>query len=336
MAYKPLLNLQETEKAIKFVKDYFQNHLSKTLNLVRVSAPIVVSKQSGINDYLTGRERPVRFLAKSAGKKAEIVQSLAKWKRAALKDYGFKDGEGLYTDMNAIRPDEELDNLHSIYVDQWDWERIIHKDDRNLGFLKKIVREIYSVIRKTEMAVHKRYRILGKPSLPKDIYFIHSEELESMYPRLVPQDREDAICKNKGAVFIFGIGFALKNGRPHDLRAPDYDDWWTKSEDGFHGLNGDILVWNHCLNCAFELSSMGIRVDKESLIEQLKTTGVKTRSAYHKRLLKGKLPLTIGGGIGQSRLCMFFLKKAHIGEVQSGLWPTRMINSCRKNNIKLL
>lgn len=334
--YRPRLGLQETERAIKFIKDHFQVRLSKALNLTRVSAPIFVSKRSGINDYLTGKERPVGFLAKDAGEPAEIVQSLAKWKRAALKDYGFKGGEGLYADMNAIRPDEKLDNLHSLYVDQWDWERIIHKNDRHVHYLKKMVKKIYEVIRETEKAVCKKYKVLGKPTLPKDIFFIHSEELEEMYPSLNPKGRETAICKEMGAVFVIGIGVALKNGKPHDLRAPDYDDWWTRSEEGYPGLNGDILVWNPILECAYELSSMGIRVDKRSLIAQLKIEKVKTMSPYHKRLIKGELPLTMGGGIGQSRLCMFFLRKAHIGEVQSSLWPRKMIEDCMKNNVKLL
>ena len=334
--YTPLFGLQETEKAIKFIKDHFQIHLAKALNLTRVSAPLFVSKSSGINDYLSGTEMPVGFFAKDAGAKAEIVQSLAKWKRAALKDYGFKDGQGLYTDMNAIRPDEKLDNLHSLYVDQWDWERIIHKNDRHVHYLKTIVKKIYAVIREAERAVCKKYKVIGKPVLPKDIFFIHSEELEERYPKLNSGGREAAICKEKGAVFVIGIGAALKDGRPHDLRAPDYDDWWTKSEEGYPGLNGDILVWNPVLKCAYELSSMGIRVDKRSLLAQLKIKGIKTRSPYHKRLLKGELPLTMGGGIGQSRLCMFFLRKAHIGEVQSSLWPKKMVNDCLKKNIRFL
>jgi aspartate--ammonia ligase len=334
--YKPILGLQETEKAIKFIKDHFQVRLAKALNLTRVSAPLFVSKSSGINDYLSGTEKPVGFFAKDAGENAEIVQSLAKWKRAALKDYGFKDGQGLYTDMNAIRPDEKLDNLHSLYVDQWDWERIIHKNDRHVHYLKKVVKKIYAVIRETERAVCKRYKGLGKPSLSKDIFFIHSEELEERYPNLNSKGRETAICKERGAVFVIGIGAALKNGKPHDLRAPDYDDWWTKDKDDYPGLNGDILVWNPALKCAYELSSMGIRVDKRSLLTQLRIERIKTKSPYHKRLLKGELPLTMGGGIGQSRLCMFFLRKAHIGEVQSSLWPKNMVSNCLKNNIKLL
>lgn len=334
--YRPVLELQETERAIKFIKDYFQTHLSKTLNLTRVSAPLFVSKASGVNDYLSGTERPVGFFATDTGEKAEIVQSLAKWKRAALKDYGFKDGEGIYTDMNAIRPDEKLDNLHSLYVDQWDWERIIHKSDRHVYYLRKVVKEIYAVIRKTEKVVCRKYKVIGRPVLPKNIFFIHSEELEERYPKLNPKDRETRICKEMRAVFVIGIGAALGNGRPHDLRAPDYDDWWTKSEEGYPGLNGDILVWNPLLKCAYEFSSMGIRVDKKSLLAQLKIEGIKMKSPYHKRLLRGELPLTMGGGIGQSRLCMFFLRKAHIGEVQSSLWSKKMVGDCLKNNIKLL
>lgn len=336
MKYKSLLDLKDTERAIKFIKDHFQSGLSKQLNLMRVSAPLFVSKKSGINDYLSGKERPVSFFAKDAGEEAEIVQSLAKWKRAALKDYGFADNRGLYTDMNAIRADETLDNLHSLYVDQWDWEKIIHKKDRHVKYLRKIVKKIYALIRETEKTVCKKYRKIGKPALPKDIYFIHSEELEERYPDLNPREREMAICREMGAVFIIGIGAALKNGKPHDMRAPDYDDWWTKDEYGLPGLNGDILIWNPALNCAFELSSMGIRVDKRSLLAQLKIEGIRVRSPYHKRLIRGELPLTMGGGIGQSRLCMFFLRKAHIGEVQAGLWPKKMVRDCLKNNIKLL
>lgn len=335
--YSPL-NLRETERAIKFIKDYFQDNLSKVLNLQRVSAPLFVTKKSGINDHLNNIERPIVFKASGANEDAEIIQSLAKWKRAALADYGFKNGEGLYTDMNAIRPDEYLDNLHSVYVDQWDWERIINKQDRNIEFLKMIVRKIYGVIKNAEKAVCRRYPRLGKPLLPNNIYFIHSEDLQKKYPHLTPQEREDAICKQKKAVFIIGIGGILADGHPHDGRAADYDDWWTPTSGGRRGLNGDIIVWCPLFNCAFELSSMGIRVDKKSLQAQLKLLkrDKDARQPYHRRLLKGDLPLCIGGGIGQSRLCMFFLKKVHIGEVQAGIWPDKMIKECKRHNIALL
>lgn len=336
--YKPSLNLRTTEEAIKFIKDFFQINLAKELNLKRISAPIVVLSNTGLNDNLTGIEIPVSFNVKSINKTAEIVQSLAKWKRNALADYGFKHGEGLYTDMNAIRPHEILDNLHSIYVDQWDWERIINESERNLAFLKTIVRKIYKVIKRTEKKVCNKYKQLAKPFLPNNIHFIHSEELESKYPSLSPQEREHAICKEKGAVFVIGIGAKLSNGSPHDSRAADYDDWSTETRNGYKGLNGDILVWNPVLNRAFELSSMGIRVNKESLLKQLRIKGEteKVKLYYHQRLLKGELPLTIGGGIGQSRLCMFFLRKAHIGEVQASIWTNDTRDICKKNNIFLL
>lgn len=336
--YNSPLDLRETERAIKFIKDYFQDHLSRALNLQRVSAPLFVSKKSGINDHLNNIERPIVFKARGAGEDAEIIQSLAKWKRAALADYSFKNGEGLYTDMNAIRPDEYLDNLHSVYVDQWDWERIISKSDRNVEFLKLIVGEIYRVIRNTEKAVCRKYPKLGKPVLPGKIHFVHSEDLQKKYPNLTPQEREDAICKIKKAIFIIGVGGALADGHPHDGRAADYDDWWTPTKGGRRGLNGDIIVWYPLFNCAFELSSMGIRVDKKSLRAQLKILkrNKDAKQPYHRRLLKGDLPLCIGGGIGQSRLCMFFLRKAHIGEVQAGIWPDKMIKECKSHNIDLL
>jgi len=336
--YKSYLNLIETEEAIKYIKDYFQANIAKELNLTRVSAPIIVLSRTGINDYLTGMEKPISFNITDMNEEAEIVQSLAKWKRVALAEYGFKHGEGLYTDMNAIRPDERLDNVHSIYVDQWDWERVIKNEERKLEFLKYIVRKIYKVIRETEKEVCQRYRQIPGPFLPDRIHFIHSEELEERYQDLSPQEREDAICREKGAVFIIGIGAELKSGRPHDGRAADYDDWSTETGEGKRGLNGDILVWYPLLNCAMELSSMGIRVDKESLLRQLKMKGELNRvnSYFHQRLLRGELPLTIGGGIGQSRLCMLFLRKVHIGEVQSSIWPDVMIKICKKNKIHLL
>lgn len=336
--YRSALGLRETEKGIKFIKDYFQIHLAKQLNLTRISAPIVVPMRTGINDYLSGVERPVRFHVKEMNEEAEVVQSLAKWKRAALADYGFKFGEGLYTDMNALRPDESLDNLHSIYVDQWDWERVIRDRDRNLKFLKTIVEKIYGVIRSGERAACGKFRKLGKPVLPAKIHFIHSEELEAQYPDLNPAEREDAICKEKGAVFIIGIGSKLRDGKPHDDRAADYDDWSTPTGTGRRGLNGDIIVWYPIFEKAFELSSMGIRVNRDALLAQLKFKGEGDHAAldYHKRIIDGELPATIGGGIGQSRLCMFYLRKAHIGEVQAGIWPDEMIEGCRKKNIFLL
>ncbi len=336
--YRSALTVHETERGIKYVKDYFQDHLAEALTLRRVSAPMVVTRRSGINDYLNGIEEPVGFEVKDAEERVEIVQSLAKWKRAALADYGIAYGEGLYTDMNAIRPDEELDNLHSIYVDQWDWEKIIKVRDRNLAYLKRTVGVIYEVVKNTERAAHRAFPQLGKPMLPRDIHFIHSEELAERYPNLTPAEREHAVTAEKGAVFIIGIGAALKDGEPHDGRAPDYDDWWTETGGGRRGLNGDIIVWYPVLNCAFELSSMGIRVDRTSLRAQLKLRGrdADVNLPYHRRLLKGELPLSIGGGIGQSRLCMLFLRKVHIGEVQSSVWPAWMLRACRKSHIKLL
>lgn len=336
--YKSHLNLRETEEAIKYIKDSFQIKLSKELNIKRVSAPIVVLSETGINDNLTGVEKPISFDVKTINKKAEIVQSLAKWKRMALADYGFKCGEGIYTDMNAIRPDERLDNLHSVYVDQWDWERIIKREERNLEFLKDIVQEIYEAFIETEREVCQRYEQIPGPFLPEKIHFIHSEELEERFPNLTPREREDAICKEVGAAFIIGIGSKLKNREPHDGRAADYDDWSTETAINKRGLNGDIVVYYPLLNLAFELSSMGIRVDKESLLRQLKIKGElnKVNLYFHQRLLQGELPLTIGGGIGQSRLCMLFLRKAHIGEVQSSIWSDEMKRVCENNNIFLL
>lgn len=336
--YYPKLDVRETEKAIKFIKDNFEIMLAKELRLERISAPIVVLRKTGINDYLTGRERPVRFNVLSMNEEAEIVQSLAKWKRVALADYKFVHGEGLYTDMNAIRPDESLDNLHSVYVDQWDWERIIRRDERNLGFLKLIVSKIYTVIKRMEKRVCKRSRKLETPFLPDEITFIHSEDLLDMYPNLSPEERENEICRAKGAVFVIGIGAKLKDGRPHDERAADYDDWSTETADGKCGLNGDILVWYPLLKSAFELSSMGIRVDRDSLLRQLEIKGEQDKAGlyFHQRLFHEELPLTIGGGIGQSRLCMLYLRKAHIGEVQSSIWPDEVAKLCRERKISLL
>lgn len=335
--YKTPLDLEETEKAIKLIKDFFQTGLAKELSLRRVTAPLYVRAGTGINDTLTGVEKPVSFKIKDDGyAEAEIVQSLAKWKRMALADYGFGQGQGIYTDMNAIRPDEKLDNLHSIYVDQWDWEKVIAKEQRSLDFLKETVRSIYKVIRETELFICKKYHEI-KPVLPEEISFVHTEELEETYPDKSPKEREYMITKEKKAVFIIGIGWKLKSGKTHELRAPDYDDWSTPTQIG-RGLNGDILVWNPVLEKEFELSSMGIRVDKKALLLQLEIMDALDRKElkFHKALLEGKLPLSIGGGIGQSRLCMFFLRKAHIGEIQSSIWPDKMVKECKDNGIFLL
>lgn len=336
--YRSFLDLRGTEKAIKFIKDLFQVNLAQSLNLMRVSAPLIVLNRGGVNDYLSGKEIPVQFDIDDLQEKGEIVQSLAKWKRKALAEYRFNFGEGLYTDMNAIRPHEFLDNLHSIYVDQWDWEKVISPEERSLAFLKQTVQQIYRVVFEKEREVCRQYPLLSKPILPEDIFFIHSEELEAMYPSLSPKERETAICRKKGAVFIIGIGAALKNGKPHEERASDYDDWITENGAGYRGFNGDILVWYPLLECAFELSSMGIRVNDHSLVQQLeiKAESYKVQWDYHQRLIRKEFPQTIGGGIGQSRLCMFYLRKAHIGEVQASIWPDSMIQECRKHHIPLL
>lgn len=337
--YQPYLDIRDTEAAIKFIKDYFEDLLAKELNLQRVSAPLFVLSQSGLNDELSGVEKPITFQIKSTRQQVEIVQSLAKWKRMALKEYGFISGEGLYTDMNAIRCEEAvLDNLHSVYVDQWDWERIIAEQERNLDVLKYIVKKIYRVIKQTEQVICRKYHQLPGRYLPEEIYFIHSEELEELYPALTPRQREDEICRQKKAVFIIGIGAPLKNGQPHDLRAADYDDWSTPTGDGKRGLNGDILVWYPPLQCAMELSSMGIRVDAQALKYQLaaKNETFKLSYPFHKKLINNELPLSIGGGIGQSRLCMFFLRKVHIGEVQASIWPEEVVHDLQRNGCKLL
>jgi len=336
--YKPLLNLQQTELAIKKIKDFFESCLSAELKLRRVTAPLFVLKGTGINDDLNGVERPVTFPIKDFNEQqAEVVHSLAKWKRLTLANYEIPNGYGIYTDMNAIRPDEELDNLHSLYVDQWDWERHIEKQDRNIDFLIEIVKRIYSVLLKTEYVIYEAYPQL-KPELPKEIKFISTSELLEMYPDKTPKEREDIICEKYKAVFLMGIGAKLKNGEKHDGRAPDYDDWSTKNSLGFEGLNGDILLWNSVLKRSFEISSMGIRVDKEALERQLKIENKEDRKQlyFHKRLLEGSLPESIGGGIGQSRICMFFLKKAHIGEIQSSLWSEEMKEECLKAGIPLI
>ena len=336
--YQPLLDIRQTEQAIRQVKEFFQTNLAFELNLMRVTAPLFVLSGTGINDDLNGIERPVAFPVKGIqDSQAEIVQSLAKWKRLQLADFNLQPGEGLYTDMNAIRPDEVLDNLHSIYVDQWDWERVIGKEERNLEFLRWVVVKIYDVIRRAERYISHLYPNIH-PSLPEKITFIHSEELQQRYPELSPKQREKQICQEHGAVFVIGIGADLPDGQPHDGRAPDYDDWSTPTEGGYAGLNGDILVYYPLLDCAYELSSMGIRVDEAALLKQLELRGAEERKQlfFHQRLLKGELPLSIGGGIGQSRLCMFYLRKAHIGEIQSSLWPINMVDECRANNIALL
>jgi aspartate--ammonia ligase len=337
--YKPALGLRETERAIKFIKDYFQDHLAAALNLQRVSAPLFLKKGSGINDDLNGVEAKATFRIKDdGGAEAECLFSLAKWKRMVLADYGFGPGEGLYTDMNAIRPDEEcLDNLHSVYVDQWDWERVITERERNLDFLKDIVRKIYAVLRDTETAVHSKYPQIV-PVLPKEITFVHAEELLERWPGIGPRDRESRIVEEQGAVFVIGIGGPLADGTLHDGRAPDYDDWITPTGNGRKGLNGDILLRYPLLGKAFEISSMGIRVNKDTLSQQLEVRGASQRRQFpwHKRLLAGELPLSVGGGIGQSRLCMFFLRKLHVGEVHAGVWPARMIEQCKAAGVPLL
>lgn len=332
------MKVSQTEKAILLTKDFFQHHLSAELRLKRVTAPLFVLKGTGINDDLNGFERPVSFPIRFMNEThAEIVHSLAKWKRMMLGKLQIGEGYGIYTDMNAIRPDEDLDNTHSLYVDQWDWEKSISHSDRNLDYLKKTVNQIYSVMKRTEYLLFEEYPELV-PQLPDEITFIHSEELLEKYPDSTPKEREDKAAKEYGAVFLIGIGGMLKNGERHDGRAPDYDDWTTETENGFKGLNGDILFWNPILQKAFEVSSMGIRVDKDTLLKQLSIANAEEKKdlMWHQMLLNGELPQSIGGGIGQSRLCMYFLRKAHIGEVQSSIWPEVQIEACKKHNIHLL
>lgn len=327
--YSSALNLHDTQVGIKTVKDFFQNLLAERMNLLRVSAPLFVTPESGLNDNLNGIERPVKFGIKEQGEaEAEIVHSLAKWKRYALKKYGFEVGEGLYTDMSAIRRDEDTDNIHSIYVDQWDWEKIITKKDRNMDTLRSVVHDIYKVLRKTEKYMAIEYDYIEE-ILPHDIFFITTQELEDMYPDKTPKEREYLIAKEKGAVCLMQIGDKLLSGKPHDGRAPDYDDW---------ALNADIIVYYPVLDISLELSSMGIRVDEDSLASQLKKAGCEERAElpFQKAILDQQLPYTIGGGIGQSRICMFFLRKAHIGEVQSSLWPDDVMVECDKRGVKLL
>lgn len=327
--YRSALDLKETQRAIKTVKDFFQSLLAERLNLHRVSAPLFVAPETGLNDNLNGVERPVSFDVPSLnGRTAEVVHSLAKWKRYALKEYGFEVGEGLYTDMSAIRRDERTDNIHSLYVDQWDWELVMKKEDRNMAFLEKVVENVYNVLRKTERYMSIRYDYIEE-FLPRDIAFISTGELEKMYPDSTPSEREYLIAKEKGAVCLTQIGDRLSNGKPHDGRAPDYDDW---------SLNADIIVYYPVLDISLELSSMGIRVDEKSLKEQLEKAGCTERAElpFQKAVLNAELPYTIGGGIGQSRICMFFLRKAHIGEVQCSLWPEDVMKTAGEKGVYLL
>ena len=337
--YKATLSLQQTEIAIKKIKDFFLSSISTELRLRRVTAPLFVLKGLGMNDDLSGTERPVTFPVKDMGDaEAEVVHSLAKWKRVTLAEYEVKSGYGIITDMNAIRADEELDNLHSLYVDQWDWERVMDDNQRNVEYLKSIVSRIYNSILRTEYFICETYPQI-EPFLPENITFIHAEELLQRYPTLTPKEREDAICKECGAVFIIGIGCTLSNGKVHDHRAPDYDDYSTQPDDAeFAGLNGDLLVWYPILNRSIELSSMGIRVDSTALERQLAQSGKEDRKSFyfHRRLLEGTLPQSIGGGIGQSRLCMILLHKAHIGEVQSSIWPEDMRSLCKAAGMPLI
>lgn len=336
--YNALLDMRQTELGIKTIKEFFQMNLATELRLRRVTAPLFVMKGLGINDDLNGVERPVTFPIKDLGDaQAEVVHSLAKWKRLTLAEYHVEPGYGVYADMNAIRADEELDNLHSLYVDQWDWEMVMKEGQRNIDFLMNIVRRIYSAILRTEYLVCERYPEI-KPFLPDEIHFIHSEDLLRMYPDKTAKEREDLICKEYGAVFIIGIGGKLANGEPHDGRSPDYDDWTTESAPGHKGLNGDILIWYPVLGRSVELSSMGIRVNKEALLRQLELTGKTEREKlyFHKRLLAGELPESIGGGIGQSRLCMVLLHKAHLGEIQASIWPDDMRRECEKLGMALI
>ncbi|MCI8723478.1 MAG: aspartate--ammonia ligase [Ruminococcus sp.] len=327
--YRSPLTIRETEVAIKEVKDHFERALAKSLHLTRVSAPLFVRPESGLNDNLNGVERPVSFgIREQDEAEAEIVHSLAKWKRHALKHYGFHSGEGLYTDMSAIRRDEDTDNIHSLYVDQWDWEKVISREERNMETLEYTVRKVFSALKETEDFISRRYNYI-QPLLPEDIFFITSQELEDMYPDCTPKERENRITKVKKAVFVSQIGKVLSSGQKHDGRAPDYDDW---------ELNGDILVWYPVLNMGLEISSMGIRVDEESLSRQLKLAGCEERAGlpFQKALLNRELPYTIGGGIGQSRICMYYLRKAHIGEVQASIWPENVLSTAREQGIQLL
>lgn len=336
--YKALLDTKQTEQAIKQIKDFFQENLSTELRLSRVTAPLFVLQGLGINDDLNGVERPVTFPIKDLGDaKAEVVHSLAKWKRIKLGAYGIAPGYGIYTDMNAIRTFEDLDNMHSLYVDQWDWEKVIRESERNLGTLKDTVRNIYRAIKETEQEVYEQFPHIT-PRLPKEITFVHSEDMQKQMPELTPQEREKEYAKKYGAIFVIGIGATLADGKPHDGRAPDYDDWVTETDALHKGLNGDIIVWDDVLDIPFELSSMGIRVSPESLRRQLEICGCTEREnlTFHKALLDGMLPFSIGGGIGQSRLCMYLLQKAHIGEVQASIWPEQQVEICKQHGILLM
>lgn len=335
--YRNKLLAETTEIAIKTIKDDFQQRLAQVLNLRRVTAPMVVPGGSGLNDDLDGHQLPVSFPVKAIDMQAEVVQSLAKWKRAKLAAYEIAPGYGLYTDMNALRPCEVLDNLHSLYVDQWDWERTITPADRNIDYLKATVKSIYGAIKGSEALVYKMFPHIT-PTLPEEITFIHAQELLDLYPDLTPDEREARAASEHGAVFIIGIGGDLSDGRPHGHRAPDYDDWSTPTPDGRMGLNGDIVVWNNVLDIPYELSSMGIRVDPEALRRQLELTGTTGRAAlpFHRQLLDGQLPASIGGGIGQSRLCMLLLQKAHIGEVQASIWPDDQRSALAAAGVTLL
>lgn len=337
--YRNLLgSIENTEKAIKAVKDMFQDNLSAQLALLRITAPMVVMSGMGLNDDLNGVENPVSFSVRDMqGRNAEVVHSLAKWKRLKLAQMNVPPGRGIYTDMNALRPEEDLDNIHSIYVDQWDWEKVITRGQRTLDYLKKTVRRIYEAIKVTENKLYVEFPQI-EPMLPEDIHFIHSEELLQMYPDMSPKERENAVTRQYRAVFIIGIGAELSDGRPHDGRSADYDDWSTVNEEGYMGLNGDLLLWNPVLESAFEISSMGVRVDEDALRRQLDMRGEADKAGllYHRMLLDGKLPYTIGGGIGQSRLCMFLLRKAHIGEIQSSVWPEEMRLLCHNAGIDIV
>lgn len=337
--YKPLLSLQQTEIAIKQIKDFFLSSISTELRLRRVTAPLFVLKGLGMNDDLSGAERAVTFPIRDMGDaEAEVVHSLAKWKRVTLAEYGVRSGYGIVTDMNAIRADEELDNLHSLYVDQWDWERVMDSSQRTVEYLKHTVTRIYNTILRTEFYICETYPQI-EPFLPEKVTFIHAQELLDRYPNLTPKEREDAICREFGAVFIIGIGSKLSNGEPHDNRAPDYDDYTTVAADStFPGLNGDLLIWYPTLERSVELSSMGIRVDSTALNRQLELSDQQQRKSlyFHRRLLEGTLPQTIGGGIGQSRLCMILLHKAHVGETQSSIWSDTMRNECLQHGIQLI
>ena len=336
--YKSLLGEKETEHAIVMIKDFFQTQLSTALNLTRVTAPLFVESGKGLNDDLNGVERAVKFPVKDMGDaQMEIVHSLAKWKRVKVTELKLAPGFGIYTDMNAIRADEDLDNIHSLYVDQWDWCECINKSDRTIEYLKSAVRKIYACLKRTEFYIYDRYEQIA-PCLPEEITFVYSDDLQKKYPNLTPKERENKICEEHKAVFLIGIGGKLPDGSIHDGRAPDYDDWISESEGGHIGLNGDLLVWNPVLKQSFELSSMGIRVSPESLKLQLEERGCPERASleFHKRLLNGELSFTMGGGIGQSRLCMFFLRKAHIGEIQVSIWSSEMRAECEKHGINLL